>query len=223
MLNRWLGGGGCIDNPKTFNEKIQWLKLYNRNPKYSKLADKYAVRDYVSRKIGDQYLNELYALYDKPAQINFDKLPNSFVLKATHSSGANLIVLDKSSLDEQKVRATARQWLADNYYQAGREWIYKDIPPRIVCERLLIDDQGKMPMDYKVFCFNGEPHFIQVDVDRFENHTRVFFDTEWLKQEFELLYESAAQVIERPHNLVEILELAQKLAGDIAFVRVDFY
>jgi hypothetical protein len=132
-------------------------------------------------------------------------------------------VLDKSLVDEKNVRATAKQWQAKNFYPAGREWVYKDIPARIVCERLLIDDQGKLPMDYKVFCFNGEPHFIQVDVNRFENHTRAIYDTEWRKQEFELLYEMATQVIERPQHLPEMMELARKLAEDIPFVRVDFY
>ena len=222
-LNRWHGKGGSIDNPKTLSEKIQWLKLYNRNPKYSQLADKYAVRDYVSSKIGDLYLNELYAVYDNPAQINLDKLPNSFVLKAAHSSGDNLIVLDKSLVVEKNVRATAERWQAKNFYPAGREWVYKDIPPRIVCERLLRDDQGKLPMDYKLFCFNGEPRFIQVDVDRFENHTRAIFDTEWRKQEFELLYKMSNQVIERPEHLSKMIELSRKLAKDIPFVRIDFY
>ena len=222
-LNRWHGKGGSIDNPKTLSEKIQWLKLYDRNSEYSLLADKYAVRDYVSRKIGDQYLNKLYAVYDKPAQINLERLPSSFILKATHSSGDNLIALDKSLLDEKKVRATAKQWQAKNFYPAGREWVYKNIPPRIICEQLLRDDQGKLPMDYKVFCFNGEPRFIQVDVDRFENHTRAIFDTKWQKQEFELLYEMATKEIQRPQNLSEMIKIARELAGDIPFVRIDFY
>ena len=223
MLKRWHGNEGSIDDPKTFNEKIQWLKLYDRNPKYSQLVDKFSVRDFVSKKIGDQYLNELYFLYNSPTEINFDKLPDSFVLKATHSSGDNLIVEDKSLLNQMDTRVKITQWQAENFYLDGREWVYKNIPPRIVCERLLKDNQGNLPKDYKVFCFNGEPYFIQVDVDRFKNHTRAIFDTKWRKQEFELLHEMATQLIEPPHNLPEMIGLARELSRDIPFVRIDFY
>lgn len=222
MMKRLLGGGN-LDNPNTFNEKIQWIKLYDRNPLYTQLADKYLVRDYVSNKIGDGYLNQLLAAYDNPDQIDFSSLPDSFVLKANHGSGTNIIVKDKSILDEKEVRETTRQWLSKNYYNAGREWCYKNITPRIICEPLLTDIYDQMPKDYKVFCFNGEPLCIQVDVDRFENHTRVFFDTNWQQQDFELFYEKPVKSVTRPDRLDEMMELSRKLAKDIPFVRVDFY
>lgn len=223
MLKRRLDSPGDIDNPKTFNEKIQWLKLYNRNPRYCRLADKYAVREYISGKIGDSYLNKLYAVYDKPEDIRLADLPDRFVLKATHGNGMNLIVPDKSAINERKAQITARRWLSSNYYRAGREWVYKGISRRVLCERLLTDYEGAAPMDYKIFCFNGLPRFIQVDVDRFQNHTRAFFDTEWRRQDFSLVYEETTRPLARPERLEEMIRLAHVLAEDIPFLRVDLY
>lgn len=222
MMRRRFGGGD-IDSPETFNEKIQWLKLYDRNPLYSQLADKYLVRDYVTSKIGEEYLNPLFAVYDNHREIDFSSLPNAFVLKANHGSGEILIVKDKTTIDERKVRAICRKWLLKNYYHAGREWVYKNIIPKIVCEHLLTDDDNQIPFDYKVFCFNGEPCFIQVDVDRFENHTRIFFDSQWQEQDFELAYKRPDKHIDRPYHLEEMMNLSRKLAVNIPFVRIDFY
>lgn len=222
LLNRWLGGGN-ITHPITFNEKIQWLKLYNRDPLYHDLVDKYAVRKYVLDKIGDSYLNECYGVYDDPNQIDFSQLPDRFVLKATHGSGMNFLIEDKKKLDSAQVVKQLQEWLQVNYYLIGREWAYKGVKPRLICERLLVDESGNLPLDYKVFCFNGIPLFVQVDVDRFANHTRAFFDTNWIQQDFELLYPLPSEQIICPSHLEEMLNCAQALASTIPFVRIDFY
>jgi len=218
-----LMGDGCISEPITFNEKIQWIKLYDRNPIYTKLSDKLLVRDYISKKIGSDYLNELLCVFDDADQIDFEKLPNQFILKCNHGSGYNLIIPDKKKISHVDVRAIFKKWQKINYYDIGREWCYKDINRKIVCEKLLADESGGAPLDYKFFCFNGEPIFIQVDLDRFDNHTRLFFDTSWNKQDFELHYKGTTKTIDPPIYLSTMVNLARKLASDFAFVRVDFY
>ena len=222
MLRRW-NGGGDIERPVTFNEKIQWLKLHDRNPIYRTLVDKYAVRQFVAQRIGYHYLNKVYGLWDNPDEIEFDALPDRFVLKVTHGSGMNLLVPDKSKLDIRHTVRQLKKWCSRDYYSIGREWAYKDLPRRVVCERLLVDEIGELPLDYKVFCFNGCPKLIQVDVDRFGNHTRAFYDTDWVKQDFQLLYNAPSVPIKRPGRLEEMLEGACALSAGIPFVRVDFY
>ena len=212
-----------METPRTFNEKIQWLKLYDRQPLYTKLADKYAVRQYVNDKIGPEYLNELYGVYESPAQIKYNHLPDSFVMKTTHGSGMNILVHSKREIDINNIAKRLKGWLKLNYYELGREWAYKDIPPKIICEKLLIDENGQPPQDFKVFCFNGTPQFIQVDYDRHLNHTQTFFDTYWKKLSFGKSCPVHDQEIKHPQRLYEMLWAATQLSRCIPFVRVDFY
>lgn len=210
-----------LNDPKTFNEKIQWLKINYRNPLYPICADKFAVRNFVKERIGSNVLNDLYCVYKSTKEIDYNELPKSFVLKVTHGSGQNIIVQDKSTIDETQINKKLDIFMKFNHYYSGREWAYKNIPPRIVCEKYL-DDNGKPPKDYKIFCFGGEPKIIQVDTDRFDEHKRSFYDIDWNKLNVVYKYKDAG-TIDKPHTLNTMLEYAGKLSSEFPFVRVDFY
>lgn len=212
-----------IFQPKTFNEYLLRKKIFDRNPLLTQLADKYAVREYVAERIGTEYLAKLYYVTDDPATIDFAQLPNRFVIKATHGSGYNLIVKDKSSLDYNEVIQTCRKWLSSNYYKRGGEWCYRDIPPRIIIEEFLKTDNGDVPPDYKFFCFNGQPHFVQVDVDRFIEHKRNIYDLEWNKLPVAYHFKNFDWALDAPINLGKMISLAQKLSNGLDFIRVDLY
>ncbi len=207
-----------LENPRTLNEKIQWLKLYNRKKEYCEMADKFKVRTYVQRKIGKEYLIPLIGLYENMNEIDVVTLPNSFVMKATHGSGWNIICHEGEKLDWPKIKKL-KTWLKKNYYREGREWVYKHIKPAIICEEFL----GWNLYDYKLFCFNGNPKYIQVDVDRFCNHKRNVYDINWNRQDFSILYDQSEKAISRPVNLNEMLEIAKILSKNIPFVRIDLY
>nr|WP_321262488.1 ATP-grasp fold amidoligase family protein [uncultured Sphaerochaeta sp.] len=213
-----------LDNPITYNQKLQWLKLYDHNPKYVDLVDKFAVREYVKDTIGEQYLVPLFGVYNTVMEIDFSALPDQFVMKPTHTSGDVLICTDKLSLSTSTVREIASRWLQKRYYWGVREWPYKNIAPRIVCEKLLIDESGFELKDYKVFCFNGIPKFIQVDFSRFSSHKRNFYSLDWKLLDFENGYPSDHSVhIEKPVCLEEVITLAKQLSKNMPHVRVDFY
>lgn len=212
-----------LKNPDTFNAKINWLKLYDRNPLYSRLVDKYEVRSFVERKIGDEYLNTMYGVYNSTSQINFDKLPDSFVLKGTHGSSWVIVCPDKSQLNIQEAKNTMDVWLKKNFYKLYGEWVYKNVPPRIICEKYLSNQNESALIDYKFYCFNGAPKFIHVDTDRFEKHCRNFYDLNWQRMPFSLCYPQADRDVKRPSKLAKMIELASILSADFKFVRVDFY
>lgn len=212
-----------LKNPDTFNAKINWLKLYDRNQLYPKMVDKYEVRAYVEKKIGKKYLNEIYGIYNKTAEINFDHLPNSFVLKGTHGSSWVIVCPDKSKLDTQQARNTMDNWLKKNFYKLYGEWVYKNVPPRIICEKFLANENESALIDYKFYCFHGKPKFIHVDIDRFEKHSRNFYDLSWNRMPFSLCYPQANRDVKKPSQLSKMIELASVLSADFKFVRVDFY
>lgn len=209
--------------PATFNEKLHWLIRHHRDPVMTQLADKYAVRDYVAARLGSSFLNDLYGVWDDPTAIPFDALPESYVLKVNHGSGQNIFCRETARLNRPKIRAQLAQWLRRSEYWHSREWAYKDIPPRILCERLLSDEQGNVPADYKIFCFNGQPGMIQVDIDRFAEHQRDLFDSEWQPLPFSLEYPPTGQAIPRPATLDVMLSAAKTLSQGFPFVRVDLY
>lgn len=212
-----------LRNPKTFNEKLQWLKLYWHNPILSKCADKYSVRAFVHQKGLSSILNDVYKVYEAEDDINLMELPTKFVMKATHGSGWNIICENKNVLNWDKEKVKIRNWLNTNYFYYGREWAYKHIKPRIICEKFLEDENGQPPKDYKIFCFNGVPRFIQVDLDRFSQHKRNMYDLSWNLLDFELLYTKSPEFTEKPQNLEKMIEIAKKLSEDFPFVRVDLY
>lgn len=213
-----------LKNPQTFNEKLQWLKLYDRNPLYTKLVDKYEVRKYIAETIGEEYLIPLIGIYNSIEEINWNSLPNKFVLKCTHGSGANIICSDKSKLDIEDAKIKLKKWMQRNWYWYGREWPYKNVKPRIVCEKYMVDESGTELKDYKIFCFNGEPKLIQVDYNRFSGHKRNLYDINWNYLPVSIKYPSYPNIIiTKPKKLKEMLELARLLSKDYPHVRVDFY
>jgi hypothetical protein len=211
-----------LKNPILFNEKIQWLKLNYRKKELTLCADKYAVREYVSNILGDDILNDLYGVYNHVNEIDFNSLPNEFVLKVTHGSGQNLITRNKQTIDWPNEKKYLNFYMHSNHYLVGREWVYKNITPRIICEKYL-DENGKPPVDYKFFCFNGKPRFIQLDLDRFGAHKRNMYDPNWNIIPLEIHHKRDLADFERPKSLELMLNYAQKLAGNFPFARVDFY
>lgn len=210
--------------PKSFNEKLNWLKLYDRRPEYVKMADKYEVREYIKEKLGEEYLIPVLGIWDKAEKIDFDKLPNQFVLKCTHDSASVVICKDKKVLDQEKVIKKLNDSLKVNYFYPSREWPYKEIIPRIIAEQYMVDESHTELKDYKIYNFNGVPELIQVDFGRFTNHERNLYSTEWEYIDEQIEYPKNPKVkIARPENLEEMLSCAKKLSEGIPSVRTDFY
>lgn len=210
-------------NPKSFNEKLQWLKLYDRNQHYTRLVDKYEVREYISKTIGDEYLIPLLGVYDSFDEINFDNLPNQFVLKCTHDSGGLIICKDKSNFDKKAAEKRINKYLRTNYYWSKREWPYKNISPKIICEKFMVDKSESELKDYKFFCFNGEPKAMFVASDRGVDTRFDFFDLDFNHLPFEQHYKNAKKKINRPINFEKMIKLAKVLSKEIPHVRIDFY
>jgi hypothetical protein len=213
-----------LKNPSYYNDKIQWLKLYWRDNLASICADKYKVRDYVKEKIGEEYLNDLLSVYNKVDDIDFSLLPDKFVLKATHGSGFNLICKSKSELKWDIYQKEMKIWLKKDYASQNKEWVYNDIQPKLIVEKYLEDTESKSLNDYKVFCFNGDPKIIQVDIDRFGSHRRNFYDLDWNLVDGESAYPNDTNIkIVKPEKLNEIINLSKILSYGFPHVRVDFY
>ena len=215
-----------LNNPIEFNEKIQWYKIFYRPKILTQLVDKYAVREYVETEIGAQYLNEIYGVYNTPEEIPYEKLPQKFVIKATHSSGHNVIVTNKAQLDQRKTNKLLKKWLGINqYYRAGQEWAYKDVEPRLLVEKFIIDDKRTSLTDYKLYCFDGKVKFIEVHIDREEKLKVANFDLNFNELPFNKmpLENRIKEPIDKPINLDKMVELSEKLSKDFPFVRVDFY
>ena len=215
-----------LENPKEFNEKIQWLKVYYHPKILNQLVDKYAVREYVKEKIGPQYLNGFYAVYDTPEEVQFDKLPNQFVIKATHASSYNLIVDNKENINFKKAKKLFKKWLSINqYYRTGQEWAYKDVKPRLIAEKFLKNENQDSLIDYKFYCFSGTAKFLEVHLDRAQNHKRGFYDLDFKPLPFRYvsLKKSISTELEKPSNFEEMIKLSEILADKFPFVRVDFY
>ena len=219
-----------LEHPVSFQEKTQWLKLHNIDPLYSKLVDKYEVRKFVADRIGEDHLIPLLGIYEKFEDIDFDKLPNQFVLKATHDSGSVVICKDKSKLDIRAARKTINKALKKNYFYEGREYPYKNVPPRIVAEQFMTDDScgGKQLPDYKFFCFNGKPEMLFIAEGRFSKGgaSFTFFDMDWNVLPIHAKGHSGNgvhQIAPMPACFEEMKEIVRKLCFDIPYVRIDVY
>lgn len=214
-----------LKNPKTFNEKLQWLKLYDRNPIYTTLVDKYEVKYYVANLIGEEFIIPTYGIYNNFDEIDFNSLPNQFVIKCTHDSGGLIIVKDKSKFDIDSAREKIKKSLKTNYYYSSREWPYKNVKPRIIIEKYMEDDKTKDLKDYKFFVFNGKVNFFKIDFNRFTKHQANYYDLNGNILNFgeEICPPNYNIKIDMPYNLKKMVELAEKLANDIPFIRVDFY
>jgi 2-hydroxy-3-keto-5-methylthiopentenyl-1-phosphate phosphatase len=222
MYEKKLGKKLNLDNPTTFTEKMQWLKLNYRDPLMSQCADKYGVRSYI-KKCGLEYiLNPLINVYDSVDDIDYSTLPGKFVLKGTHGSGWIVLCKDKKQLDIHGYNRIMKSWLKQNIYYSGREWVYDEIPHRIVCEEY-IDSKGKDLKDYKIFCFSGQPTYIQVDGERFIDHKRAYYDVNWEKMPFQYGGYSKDYEAEKPSMLEEMLNIAKILSSPFPFARIDLY
>ena len=211
-----------LENPKTYNEKLQWLKLHDRKPEYTTMVDKYEVKQYIAEKIGDEYVIPTLGVWDRFEDIDFDSLPEQFVLKCTHDSGGLVICKDKAKLDIADARKRITKSLKKNYYWANREWPYKNVQPRIIAEKFMVDDSGGL-QDYKVLCFNGEPKLIQVHKGRFQSHTQDYYDTQWKRQAIYQGDPMSSTETAKPVFLEQMLEVSRKLSAGIPHVRVDWY
>lgn len=215
-----------LESPLTFNEKLQYLKLYDRRSEYTQMVDKYRVREYITEKLGEQYLIPLLGVWDDPEKIDFSALPEQFVLKCNHNSGLGMCICkDKSQLNIKKVKAGLRKGLRQDYYLTGREWPYKNVPRRIIAEQFMQSDEGGLT-DYKVHCFNGEPKLILVCKDRFAptGLTEDFYTPRWEHLDLRRpTHPNAAEPMAKPDELDQLLEFSRILSKDIPFLRVDFY
>lgn len=219
-----LGRELDLKDPKKFNDKLQWLKINWYSSLAVKCADKYEVRDVVKNKIGAKYLNKLYGVYESVEEIDINSLPEQFVLKGTHGSGFNIICKDKSNKNWDEEYKKMKRWLLKNHFWSTREWVYKDIKPRIIAEKYLEQPKHGELRDYKIFCFNGEPKFIEVDIGRFKNHKRNIYDLDWNLMDVEIKYPSdKKEIIKKPHNLDKMIKLSKILSEGFPHVRVDFY
>lgn len=211
-----------LTNPKTFSEKLQWIKVYKRESIWSKMVDKYEVREYIAETIGKQYLIPSLGVYNTFEEIDFDKLPQKFVLKCTHDSGGLIICKDKNRLDKDFAKKKIEKCLNKNYFYWGREWPYKNVKPRIVCEEF-ISDSDNTPDDYKVLCFNGKAKLIELHRGRFDNHTQDFYDINWNKTDISQDGITSDIIYERPNKLEEMIRLSEKIAQGIPHVRIDWF
>lgn len=217
-----------LKNPKTFNEKLQWLKLNDRNREYTKMVDKIEAKKWVAERIGEEYIIPTLGVWHRAEDIDFDSLPDQFVLKTNHDSGGVVICKDKSTFDKEAAKRKLNESLQRDFYKYGREWPYKNVEPRILAEKYLApenrDSDGNIP-DYKLMCFNGivKCSFVVTERGTEDGLKVTFFDNEWKKMPFERHYPASNKKLDRPAHYPKMVELAEKLSKGIKFVRVDFY
>ena len=213
-----------LENPTHFGEKIQWLKLYGHLDELSEYVDKYEVRKFVEKTVGSQYLNELYGVYNTTEAVDFDVLPNQFVLKCTNGSGAVLICKDKKKLDKAKAMKEMKKWLVDDFSKMKKEPQYKNVVNRIIAEAYLEDESGAL-RDYKFYCYDGEPYYYGIFSNRYTDKTIDIYDMSGKKLEGYLTcgIKNSDYVIPQGENFAELIEVVKKLAKPFQFVRVDFY
>jgi hypothetical protein len=213
-----------LDQPITYTEKLQWMKLNFKNDLMPVCADKYEVRQYVKDCGCEKILNTLLWEGLHPDDIPFDELPERFVIKVTHGQGFNIICKDKSALNIQKTIRVLKRWLRTKFLPCYGEWFYGVKKPRIIIEQFLDDETYDSPVDYKVFCFHGNPKMIHIHVNRFSNHKRNFYDIDWnVMDHISMKYVDPNLIFEKPKELDQLLEYARRLSADFIHVRVDFY
>lgn len=219
----YLGKKLNLDKPSNFTEKMQWLKIYDRKDIYHNYVDKYLVRGVIKEKIGEEYLVPMIGVYDNINEIDWNELPKQFVLKATHTSGNVIVCKNKEELDIQQSKQKLEKWLKREYFSTFREWPYKNLKPRIICETFLSDD-GEVPLDYKILCLNGEPEIIMLHKGRFEEHFIEYYDKDWNKLNiYSADYSYVSSVSEKPDNLDELLKIARILSEGLIQSRIDLY
>jgi hypothetical protein len=214
-----------LKNPIRYTEKLQWYKVNYHDPLLTQCSDKYKVREYIKSKDLQNTLVNLYAVYDDPNQISIDNLPEKFVIKITNGCGTNILCQEKSSIDLNKIRHELALWMKRDNYAVGREWSYKGIKPRIIIEEYLEDHDNNFDgiNDYKFICFNGEPKYVVLDVDRHVNHKRNIYDIDWNFIDVSTDHPNFGDIVDKPKGLEEMIEIAKVIAKDFPCVRVDLY
>lgn len=214
-----------LEEPKAFNEKLQWLKLHDRNPEYTRMVDKYEAKKYVAEKVGELHIIPTIGVWESFDQINFENLPNQFVLKCTHDSGGLVICRNKMKFDKRAARKKIQKCMKKNYYWIGREWPYKNVTPRIIAEKYMEDESGSL-IDYKFYCFNGKPEFLYIS-EGLENHqtARISFVTmDWKFAPFRRTdYTGFEQIPDKPKHFDRMAYIAGELSKGHPFLRVDLY
>ena len=215
-----------LKNPQTFNEKLQWLKLYDRNPEYAQMVDKFEAKQYAASVIGEEHIIPTLGVWSQFEEIDFDALPDQFVLKCTHDSGGLVVVRDKANLDRAAAKAKIDDSLKQNYYLHGREWPYKNVRPRIIAEKYMEDQDQKRLFDYKFYCFHGEPKYLYIS-EGLENHETAkisFLTLDWEFAEFGRSdFRPFRELPPKPQSFEQMVETAKKLAAGHSFLRVDLY
>ena len=215
-----------LGSPQTFNEKLQWLKLHDRKPEYTTMVDKYAVKRYVADIIGEEYIIHTLGVWNHFDEIDFDKLPNQFVLKCTHDSGGIVICQDKNKLDLKSAKKKMEKCLKCNYYWSSREWPYKDVKPRIIAEQYIEDNNKEgFLTDYKFFCFNGKMKCMYVSVNSHTAKQKIqFFDRNYnllpIRRDDYLVFD---EIPKKPNHLDDMIKIAEQLSRNIPHTRIDFY
>lgn len=215
-----------LDNPKTYNEKLQWLKLYDRNPQYTQMVDKVEAKSYVASLIGEEYIIPTIGIYDTVEEIPWDTLPQQFVLKCTHDSGGIVICKDKSTLDIKKAIKKLSKGLKKSYFYENREWPYKNVRPRIICEEYMVDESGYELKDYKWFCFDGEAKALFIATERGSSTEETkfdFYDMDFNHLPFRNGHPNSLRQIRKPQGFEKMKKIAEILSEGIPHVRVDLY
>lgn len=224
----YMGKRLNLQHPMTYNEKLQWMKLFDRNPEYSTMVDKVAAKGYVCDILGGyDHIIPTLGIFKHAEDINYDILPDQFVLKCSHDSGSRIICRDKNSLNKELVQKKLNHHLRQNYFYKDREWPYKDVPPQIIAEKYMCDFQNEdaPPADYKFFCFDGKVECILVCMDRSNDLNYYYFTRDWqfLRWDVKTQYKQPDFTLPRPENLDEMIALAEKLSSRVRHVRVDLY
>lgn len=225
MYRAYIGKKLDLKHPKTYNEKLQWIKLYDRKDEYTRNADKYLVRDFIKQTIGEDYLIPLIGVYRHPDEIPWKGLPKKCVIKCNHASHTNIICEDIDQLDIEDAKKKLVSWLKLNLYYHGREWCYKNIKPLIICEQYLETKSGTIPNDYKFMCFNGEPKLIQVHENRGkENYSLSYYSPDWQRIDMKRIdAPTNKSLVDKPKKLEEMLSIAKRLAANTYYCRIDLY
>lgn len=225
LFRKYMGRKLNLSDPQTFSEKLQWLKLYNRKSEYTIMADKAEVKKYIAEKLGREYIIPTIGIYDSVDDVPFDNLPDRYVIKCTHDSGSTFVCKNKADFDVENVKKKLTERLEKNFYWYAREWVYKDIKPRIIVEEFISDESGECPVDYKFFCFNGKMEFFKVDYNRFAKHVANYYKRDCeLANIGEATYPPDPGIkLDVPQNFQKMIELVEKISVDIPFLRVDLY
>ena len=213
-----------LDNPQTYNEKLQWMKIHYRKPEFTSMVDKFEAKEYAMRIIGDNYIIKNYGVWNTFDEIEFDELPMEFVLKTTHDQGGVVIVKDKNKFNKKEAKKKLEKHLKRKHFYLTREWPYKDIKPRILAEELLFNDEKTLPADYKFYCFHGEPKIILIATERGQGNTKFnYYDMNLKLLDLTLSGPQSVRIIEMPKGLSKMIKLSRLLSAGLPHIRVDFY